>query len=61
MLSVGRNMPTTVDLRKESIQWVQEALTQEELRYGPNIADWPGMYPLTRNLLLAADSLIHDP
>jgi len=31
------------------------------LKYGPNIADWPEMQPLTDNLLLEAACVIHDP
>lgn len=31
------------------------------LRFGPNIADWPKMSPLTNNLLLQAASVISDP
>ena len=32
-----------------------------ELRYGPNIKDWPEMQPLPQNLLLKVVSEIHDP
>ncbi len=32
-----------------------------ELVYGPNIADWPEMIPLGKNLLIKAVSVIHDP
>lgn len=31
------------------------------LRFGPNIADWPEMAPLTEDLLLQAASVISDP
>lgn len=31
------------------------------LKYGPNIADWPEMQPLTENILLEAACVIHDP
>ena len=36
---------------------------QEEapLKYGPNIADWPKMQPLTENILLEAACVIYDP
>lgn len=34
---------------------------EEELRLGPNITDWPKMYPLTKNLLLELTAVIHDP
>ncbi len=29
--------------------------------FGPNIVDWPKMYPLTDNILLKVVSMIHDP
>ena len=32
-----------------------------ELVYGPNIADWPKMIPLGRNVLIKAVSVINDP
>ena len=32
-----------------------------ELRYGPNIADWPEMIPLGRHLLIKAVSVLEDP
>ena len=32
-----------------------------ELKYGPNIADWPKMIPLGKNLLISAVSVINDP
>lgn len=28
---------------------------------GPNITDWPKMYPLTENLLVELAAVIHDP
>ncbi len=34
---------------------------EEELRFGPNIADWPKMEPLPENLLLWVVSVIRDP
>lgn len=34
---------------------------EEELIYGPNIADWPEMIPLGKNLLMRAASVLHDP
>lgn len=34
---------------------------QEELRYGPNIKDWPKMYPMEKNMLLELAAVIHDP
>ena len=32
-----------------------------ELRYGPNIKDWPTMYPMQENMLLELAAVIHDP
>ncbi len=32
-----------------------------EIKFGPNIVDWPEMFPLTDHLLLKAVSMIHDP
>ncbi len=32
-----------------------------ELRYGPNIKDWPKMYPMQNNMLLELAAVIHDP
>ena len=34
---------------------------EEELRLGPNITDWPRMYPLSENLLVKMAAVIHDP
>jgi aconitate hydratase len=34
---------------------------EEELRFGPNIADWPKMYALKDNLLVELAAVIHDP
>ncbi len=31
------------------------------ITFGPNIVDWPKMYPLTDNILLKVVSMIHDP
>ena len=33
---------------------------QAELKFGPNIADWPKMEPLNENILLVAASVIND-
>ncbi len=38
-----------------------KARPEEELRFGPNIADWPKMEPLPENLLLRVVSVIRDP
>ena len=32
-----------------------------DIKFGPNIVDWPEMFPLTDNLLLKTVSMIHDP
>ena len=32
-----------------------------ELRYGPNIKDWPKMFPMEKNMLLELAAVIHDP
>ncbi len=32
-----------------------------ELRYGPNIKDWPTMYPMEDNMLVELAAVIHDP
>jgi len=32
-----------------------------ELVFGPNIADWPKIYPLTDNMLVELSAVIHDP
>lgn len=32
-----------------------------EVKFGPNIKDWPAMVPLTDNILLKVVSVIHDP
>jgi aconitate hydratase len=32
-----------------------------ELRLGPNITDWPKIYPMQKNLLLELTAVIHDP
>jgi aconitate hydratase len=37
------------------------AKVEEELKYGPNIADWPQMSALTDNILLKMVSVITDP
>ena len=33
----------------------------QPLRYGPNIKDWPTMYPMQENMLLELAAVIHDP
>lgn len=35
--------------------------TDKELRYGPNIADWPEQIPLGKNLLMKVVSVLTDP
>ena len=36
-------------------------MPETELILGPNITDWPKMYPLTENILLELAAVIHDP
>ncbi|MCX7781139.1 MAG: hydratase [Negativicutes bacterium] len=38
-----------------------KARPDEELVFGPNIANWPAIRPLPANLLLKVASVIHDP
>ena len=33
----------------------------QDLRYGPNIKDWPTMYPMQENMMLELAAVIHDP
>ncbi|MDY6249294.1 MAG: hydratase [Prevotella sp.] len=33
----------------------------QPLKYGPNIKDWPKMYPMQENMLLELAAVIHDP
>ena len=40
---------------------VGNAKPDEEIKFGPNIVDWPAMCALTDNLLLKVVSEIHDP
>ncbi|HYH03128.1 MAG TPA: hydratase, partial [Bacillota bacterium] len=40
---------------------VGKAQPQAELKFGPNIVDWPAMSALTGNLLLQTVAVIHDP
>ena len=40
---------------------VGKADPSAQLRYGPNIADWPKMQPLNENLLLKVASVLTDP
>jgi aconitate hydratase len=39
----------------------EHANLNEELKYGPNIKDWPKMYPMQDNMLLELAAVIHDP
>ncbi|HBR03613.1 MAG TPA: hydratase [Ruminiclostridium sp.] len=39
----------------------KKPVTDAELKFGPNIADWPEMIPLTENLLLKLVTVIKDP
>ena len=38
-----------------------KANANEELRYGPNIKDWPKMYAMEENMLVELAAVIHDP
>jgi len=38
-----------------------KADTAAELRYGPNIKDWPKMYPMQDNMLVELAAVINDP
>lgn len=38
-----------------------KARPETELRYGPNIKDWPTMYPMAENMLVELAAVIHDP
>ena len=40
---------------------VAKADPSVEIKFGPNIVDWPEMFPLTDNVLLKTVSMIHDP
>ena len=37
------------------------ALPETELRYGPNIKDWPAMPAMQENMMLELAAVIHDP
>ncbi len=39
----------------------EKANLAEELKYGPNIKDWPKMYAMQDNMLLELAAVIHDP
>lgn len=38
-----------------------KADASQQLKYGPNIKDWPKMYPMQENMLLELAAVIHDP
>ncbi len=40
---------------------VGNAKPETPIQFGPNIVDWPKMYPLTEHVLLKVVSMIHDP
>lgn len=46
---------------KKVFKGVNKGDTSKELKYGPNIADWPTIDPLKKDLLLKVVSVIHDP
>ncbi len=39
----------------------EKADAEQVLRYGPNIKDWPKMYPMAENMLVELAAVIHDP
>ncbi|MDD4291657.1 MAG: hydratase [Clostridia bacterium] len=39
----------------------KKADPEAELKLGPNITDWPKMYPMQKNMLLELCAVIHDP
>ena len=45
---------------KRVYQGFGKADPDAELRFGPNITDWPQMYPLEDNLLVKLASVLHD-
>lgn len=45
---------------KRVYQGYGKADSSSELKFGPNITDWPKMYPLADNLLLKLAAVIHD-
>ncbi len=47
--------------RKRVYHGAGDAHPEAELKYGPNIADWPEMIPLGQNVLIKAVSVITDP
>ena len=47
--------------RKRVYHGAGDAHPEAELKYGPNIADWPEMIPLGQNVLIKAVSVIADP
>ena len=47
--------------RKRVYHGAGDAHPDAELKYGPNIADWPEMIPLGQNVLIKAVSVITDP
>ena len=47
--------------RNRVYRGVGDAHTELPLKYGPNIADWPEMIPLGKNVLIKAVSVIEDP
>lgn len=42
-------------------QGFNQARSEENLQYGPGIANWPEIRPLPENLLIKLASVIHDP
>lgn len=46
---------------KRVYQGFGKADASQELRYGPNIKDWPKMYAMQDNMLVELAAVIHDP
>lgn len=46
---------------KRVYQGFGKADASQELRYGPNIKDWPKMYAMQENMLVELAAVIHDP
>ena len=46
---------------KRVYQGFGKADASQELRYGPNIKDWPKMYAMQENMLIELAAVIHDP
>lgn len=64
MISSVVTVPYTFDKRvydNRVYQGYDKAQSEQELKFGPNIIDWPPMVELTDDLLLKLVAVIHDP